>query len=89
MTGRQLVTMSVDVAAQLEAFRQSVIGDSSDFLAGHQTVAELKNEELPALATVACARMEYAGYLAELLSGDAPFPFRLSSESARTPDSDH
>jgi hypothetical protein len=88
MTSRQLMTIPVDSATQLEDFRQSVLGDSSDFLAGHRTVAELTDEELPALATVACARMEYAGYLAELLSAVAPFPFQLSSESATVQDSD-
>jgi hypothetical protein len=85
MTSRQLVAVPVESVTELEAFRQSVLGDSSDFLAGHRTVAELTNEELPALAMVACARVEYAGYLAELLSADVPFPFRLSSESASTP----
>jgi hypothetical protein len=88
MTSRQLVNLPVDTTAILEKFRQSVLGDSSDFLAGERTVAELRNEELPILAMIAHARVEYAGYLAELLSAVAPFAFRSSSESARTPDSD-
>ena len=77
MNSRRLLKITVDVATQLEHFRTSVLGDSTDFLAGQRTVAELKNEELPGLATAARARMEYANYLTELLSAAVPFPISV------------
>lgn len=56
--------------------RENLLGQSTDYLVGSQTVADLHERELRALGLVANERAKYAGYLVDQLSSPEPLRFQ-------------
>jgi hypothetical protein len=57
------------------AFRENLLGGSTDYLARSQTVADLDEGALRTLGSVANERAKYAGYLVDQLSSPEPLRF--------------
>jgi len=57
------------------AFRENLLGGSTDYLARSQTVADLDEGALRTLGLVAKERANYAGYLVDQLSSPEPLRF--------------
>jgi hypothetical protein len=60
-------------------YRAECLGESTDFLAGARTIADLNEQELKTLAAMSCARERYAAYLVEQLGATTPVSFTLWS----------
>lgn len=74
LDNRRLIAPNPDMGWASE-LRKEVEGDSTDYLAGSKTVAELDDEELQQFGALVVARWRYSGYLTDLLSSGEPVSF--------------
>jgi hypothetical protein len=75
MKARGHIKDDPDVASWADEFRAKSLGSSTDYLAGSRTIADLREDELRLLGSLAVARERYASYLAEQLNSGHAFPF--------------
>lgn len=72
---RGLIAGGPELEGWADEFRAKSIGDSTDYLAGAKTIAELDEDALRCLGAFASARERYCAYLVELLNVPQPFSF--------------
>jgi len=75
MRARGQIQDDPDIACWADEFRAKSLGSSTDYLAGARTIANLREDELRLLGSLAVARERYASYLAEQLKSGHAFPF--------------
>jgi hypothetical protein len=78
---RGVVPPGPELDGWADELRAKSLGDSVDLLAGARTIAELNENALRLLGTLAAARERYASYLLEQL--DSPEPVAFSSWEVR------
>ena len=66
-----------DIGSWADHFRAKSLGNSTDYLAGADTIADLGDEQLRLLGSLAVARERYSTYLADQLNSTQPFPFSV------------
>lgn len=72
---RGLISGSPELEGWADELRAKSLGESTDYLAGAMTIADLEDSALRNLALFAAARERYCSYLLELLNSTQPFPF--------------
>ena len=72
---RGLIPSSPRLDGRADHFRAELLGDSTDLIAGVQTVSELDDGALRRIGSFASAREGYCAYLVELLNSGEPFAF--------------
>jgi hypothetical protein len=80
LKGRGLITSDPDLEGWADQLRERSLGDSTDYLAGSKTIADLDDGDLTLLAAIATTRQRYAAYLVEQLSADSPISFAAWSK---------
>ncbi len=77
MKARSLVPGGPELEGWADEFRAKSLGASSDYLAGPRTIAELDDNELRLLGSLAAARFRYAGYLVDQLNSVQVVPYSV------------
>ena len=78
--GRGLIASDPELEGWADQLRDRSLGDSTDFLAGSKTIADLDDGDLALLAAIATTRERYAAYLVEQLGADTPISFTAWSK---------